>query len=353
VRSVGLFLLAGGLLCGGCPSPNQPTSDGSVPQPRVPDYINLLEVLGIQDDINRIATSLPAYTADIPGVDGEAVHAVEVIRDIPYRTTPQRVLTLDVHRPADAAPAPAAADPPRRAVMLFHGGGFVADGDFETTDVWAGFLASRGCVAFNVRYRLLTEPGANLPDIVTDAVAAARFVAAEGRTYGADPDRIATLGRSSGGQLALLVGLLPDPDQFGPAGDPSVPVRAKAVVAISTPTDDAALYTGRDFSLVQRTTIAAAYGGTPDQVPDLYAAMSPLTYVRSGLPAVLLVHGQLDTTVPIAQAIRLADALEAAGDTVWRDFQPDTGHVLGWGLFSNDGLGQALEVIVPFLEQNL
>jgi acetyl esterase/lipase len=353
VRSVALSLLAGGLLCGGCPLSQGPTPEDGVPQPRFPEYIRLLEDLGMRAGINRLATSLPAYTADIPAVDGEAVHAVEVIRDIPYRTTPQRILTLDVHRPADAGSDPAATDTPRRAVILFYAGAFVADGDFETADVWAGFLASRGCVTFNVRYRLLTEPGVNLPDIVTDAVAAARFVAAEGRAYGADPHRVATLGRSSGAQLALLVGLLPDLERFGSAGDPRVAVQVKAVVAIGASSADAALYAGEEFTLVQRSIVAVAYGGTPDQVPDLYAAMSPLSYVRPGLPATLLIHGALDTTVPIAHAVRLADALEAAGNTVWRDFQPHTGHVLGWGLIDNDGLGQALEVIVPFLEAQL
>lgn len=339
-------MLAGMLLAGGCPLA-PPDDDAPVPAPRFPEYIEILSRLGIWQEINRVAQALPPSAAAIPAVDGEPLHEVQTLRDIPYRTTPAGTLTLNVHRPI-AGPGPL-----RRAVVLFYGGGFVANGDFETTETWSRFFAQRGLVAFNVRYRLLTDPGVTLRDVLSDAIAAVRFVVAEGGRYGADPARIATLGRSSGGQMALLAGMVADPELFGPAGDPAVPVRVRAIVEIFSSTDDARLYLSDEFTLVRRSVIAAAYGGTPAQVPELYRAAAPLSHVRPGLPATLIIHGALDTTVPIAHAIRLADALEAAGNTVQRAFQPDTGHVLGWGLLHNEGLGRALQVIVPFLEEQL
>jgi dipeptidyl aminopeptidase/acylaminoacyl peptidase len=41
--------------------------------------------------------------------------------------------------------------------------------------------------------------------------------------------------------------------------------------------------------------------------------MSPLTYVRPGLPPMLLIHGDADMVVPYSQAVRLQEALDKAG----------------------------------------
>jgi dipeptidyl aminopeptidase/acylaminoacyl peptidase len=41
--------------------------------------------------------------------------------------------------------------------------------------------------------------------------------------------------------------------------------------------------------------------------------VSPLTYVRAGLPPVLTIHGDADPTVPYTQSVRLHKALADAG----------------------------------------
>ena len=52
--------------------------------------------------------------------------------------------------------------------------------------------------------------------------------------------------------------------------------------------------------------------GMPDRL-EIARRVSPLTYVRAGLPPVLTIHGDADPTVPYQHAIRLQDALEKAG----------------------------------------
>jgi dipeptidyl aminopeptidase/acylaminoacyl peptidase len=47
---------------------------------------------------------------------------------------------------------------------------------------------------------------------------------------------------------------------------------------------------------------------------DLAKKLSPLTYVRKGLPPVLSIHGDADPVVPYEQSARLTKALKASGD---------------------------------------
>jgi pimeloyl-ACP methyl ester carboxylesterase len=56
-------------------------------------------------------------------------------------------------------------------------------------------------------------------------------------------------------------------------------------------------------------------GGTPQQVPERYAAADPMQLVPLGVPT-LLVHGADDETVPVIRSREYAEAAAAAGDDV-------------------------------------
>ena len=53
-------------------------------------------------------------------------------------------------------------------------------------------------------------------------------------------------------------------------------------------------------------------GSAPDR-EQIATRVSPLTYVRAGLPPVLTIHGDADPTVPYTQSVRLHKALTDAG----------------------------------------
>jgi len=96
-------------------------------------------------------------------------------------------------------------------LVYFHGGGFVA-GTLDTHDPLARALTNAsGCRLVSVDYRLAPEH--RFPAAVDDATAAARFVAAEARSFGIDPSRLAIAGDSAGATLAAAVcqGLAPFP----------------------------------------------------------------------------------------------------------------------------------------------
>jgi pimeloyl-ACP methyl ester carboxylesterase len=66
--------------------------------------------------------------------------------------------------------------------------------------------------------------------------------------------------------------------------------------------------------------------GTPETVPERYAAASPAERLPLGVPT-LLTHGGRDAVVPPAMSERFADAARAAGDDVQVAIEPEEEHM--------------------------
>jgi dipeptidyl aminopeptidase/acylaminoacyl peptidase len=62
----------------------------------------------------------------------------------------------------------------------------------------------------------------------------------------------------------------------------------------------------------RRTYAVAWLGSAPDR-EAVARRVSPLTYVRAGLPPILTIQGDADPTVPYSHSLRLRDALNKAG----------------------------------------
>ncbi|MBM7786745.1 alpha/beta hydrolase [Tenggerimyces flavus] len=228
-------------------------------------------------------------------------------------------LDLLLPRPANQAPA----------VVYLHGGGWRNGERSAGLHPWVGpLLAAHGFVVANVTYRLSGR--APFPAQLDDVRAAVRWLRANASTYGIDPDRIGAMGDSAGGQLALLL---------------ASTAEVQAVVARCAPTDFAAMpLDGEDEYLTP------LFGGPRDATAELRRQASPLTHVHAGVPPTLLVHGELDETVPVEQVQRFADALRAHEvdvtfhliEGVFHNLRDDVD--LAWGNEPWEGLGvQALE----------
>jgi dipeptidyl aminopeptidase/acylaminoacyl peptidase len=74
--------------------------------------------------------------------------------------------------------------------------------------------------------------------------------------------------------------------------------------------------------------------------------LSPVTYVRPGLPAILTIHGDADKVVPYSHAVRLHEALTKAKVRNQLLTIPGAGH--GWLTAEQDLL--AFETTRVFLE---
>jgi dipeptidyl aminopeptidase/acylaminoacyl peptidase len=77
-------------------------------------------------------------------------------------------------------------------------------------------------------------------------------------------------------------------------------------------------------------------------------SVSPLTYVRAGLPPILSIQGDADPIVPFSQNVRLNDALKKAGASSELFAIPGGGH----GNFKADERSKAYVKIREFLKAN-
>lgn len=76
-------------------------------------------------------------------------------------------------------------------------------------------------------------------------------------------------------------------------------------------------------------------GGTPEQVPDRYRALSPLTHVSGDSPPTITFLGTLDRLVLEDQATLLDEAMKRAGANHEMYLLPANDHAfdLNWGGF--------------------
>lgn len=97
-------------------------------------------------------------------------------------------------------------------LIYYHGGGWVR-GDLDIVDASCRALTKKtGCVVLSVDYR--RAPENHFPAAVEDAYAAVQWATQYLDAFGADTDRVAVGGISSGGNLAAAVSLMArdDPD---------------------------------------------------------------------------------------------------------------------------------------------
>ncbi|GAA1390973.1 prolyl oligopeptidase family serine peptidase [Pseudonocardia kongjuensis] len=196
--------------------------------------------------------------------------------------------------------APGTGGRPAPAVFVLHGGPHAADEDrFDAgraTWVDAGFTVVevnyRGSTGYGSAWRDAIEGRPGLTELA-DVAAVQDALVADGTV---DPDRCAVDGWSWGGYLALLA-----------AG--TQPQRWAAAVAGVPVADYVAAYADEMEQL--RAFDRALFGGSPDELPDLYRETSPLTYVDDVRVPVLVLAGENDPRCPIRQIDNYLDALAA------------------------------------------
>ncbi len=242
-----------------------------------------------------------ALLAYVPGRPAPRASRIDVVLD-PARPD----LTADVFAPDGAGPHP--------FVVVVHGGSWRGGDKGEMRHVSAA-LARAGLVVLDVRYRL--APAHPFPAAVTDVKCLLGRAREHARDLGLAPDRGALLGRSAGGEVALVAAYSAGDTRLPPAC--AVEDRAVgAVVGLYAPTD---LAWGYDApvrpDVVQGPRSLELYlGGPPSAVAEAYRLASPVSWVDRPLPRTLLIHGTGDRLVSVEHERRLARALRSAGRAV-------------------------------------
>jgi acetyl esterase/lipase len=179
-----------------------------------------------------------------------------------------------------------------------------------------------GWVVVNVDYRPATVSLA--PGAVEDCLHALRWVSVNAAEYDIDTHQLVLAGLSAGGHLALTTGMLPrSRDMYESPGvseesvacptlqsfrlwtDTICPI---AIVSWCGITDVAELIEGPHVQ-----GFAVAWVGDRPNRRAVAEEVSPIRYVRAGLPPIVTVHGDSDKDVPHGQAVRFHQLLSAAG----------------------------------------
>jgi dipeptidyl aminopeptidase/acylaminoacyl peptidase len=190
---------------------------------------------------------------------------------------------------------PAREGGPWPCVVLVHGGFWRAGWDRTLMTPLAADLAGRGYAAWNIEYRRVGQEGGGWPGTFEDVGNAVDALAGVPEV---DAGRVVAVGHSAGGHLALWLAARAAPR-----------VRVRAAFSQAGVCDLERAH--RDG--LGDGAIAALLGGTPEEVPDRYAAASPAELVPLGATQ-LLVHGSLDDVVPVSQSRSYVEAARAAGD---------------------------------------
>ena len=233
--------------------------------------------------------------------------------DIPYGADSKRQC-FDLYLPEDG-------EGPFPLFVHIHGGGF-AFGD-KRDDHMDAYLVGikRGYAVASIEYRLSGE--AAFPAAVLDCREAIRYLKTHAGELCVDPDRIAVLGGSAGGNLAAMVGMnVPNGafpgeegktfscqpgvqaaiDQFGPVRFETMEAQARANgVSETHPSAD---------MMPESKYLGVAVDRAPQK---LLEAAYPATYASEAMAPLLVQHGTADHLVPWAQSEEFVKDLTAKG----------------------------------------
>ena len=220
-------------------------------------------------------------------------------RNLIYSTDKYNVLRLDIARPAGATE--------RLATVIF-----LSTPASNARSIYASQVAAaaaRGYVGVTLDYHDIEiedhgKARYPFPEQLLDVKRAVRWLKQNCEKYQIDPDQIGVIGWSYGGFLALMAGLTVPDDGFEPPGD-GPDTRVQAVVSLAG---------FIDWTKMDESEASWSLGGTAQDLPDAYTKASPLTYVRSDEPPVLLLYGKLDSIAPSEDATTLDQKLADAGD---------------------------------------
>jgi acetyl esterase/lipase len=260
--------------------------------------------------------------------------------DVIYGRKFGTALTLDVLQPRQAN---------RAAIVAIISGGWFSSHEGINPDRFRPLL-NRGYTVFPVVHGC--QPKFVVTEIVQDIHRAVRFIRHNAARYGIDPTRFGVMGSSAGGHLTLTIatqGGLGDPKAKDPVDRDSSAVQCAACffpptdfLNYSRPGEDAV-----GVGILER--FKPGFGprsDTPEGRQELGREISPIYFIHSNMPPVLIIHGDADKLVPICQAETFVKRCEAEGSTA--KLVVREGKLHGWPDMTKD-----LELFADWFDEHL
>jgi len=212
---------------------------------------------------------------------------IEVRKDIEYKQVDSISLQLDIYKLknlSEAAPA----------LIFIHGGSWSKG---KRSDYLPYLLdyAQKGYVTVTVSYRLAGV--AKFPAAEQDVQAAVQWIREHASDHMIDPEKLALVGGSAGGHLAMLAGYAEETPGH----------KVQAIVNFYGPADLTTEYARN------REECLNFLGETYMENPGLYLQASPRSHISPDDPPTLTFHGTIDSLVPVSQSDSLHQWLKRAG----------------------------------------
>lgn len=247
--------------------------------------------------INAQSTNMDATNKTSSAWATDAGSRYWVQPDIVYKSANNHALKLDVWYQHDIkTPSP--------TLVYFHGGGWVFGTKEGSVLQFLPFI-EKGWTVVNVEYRMANVSHA--PAAVEDTRCALRWVMRNAKQYNFDTSKIVLSGQSAGGHLSLITGMLPEGTGLDNGCYGEEKMNVAAIINWYGITDINDVFAGNNLK-----NYAVMWMGSQPNAAEIARRVSPLTYVRAGLPPILTIHGDADDVVPYSHAVRLHEALDKA-----------------------------------------
>ena len=260
--------------------------------------------------------------------------------DVVYGRKFGTALTLDVIEPSNKNGA---------AILFMVSGGFFSSHEAINPEFYKPLL-SHGYTVFAVVHG--SQPRFIVPEIMEDVQRATRFVRLNAARWSIDPNKLGVTGGSAGGHLSLTLGTQGGPGKAN-AKDPieRASSAVQAVACFYPPTDFANWSAPGDDAVGFGTTIKfkPAFGprsDTPEGRQALSKEISPIHFVHSNMPPILIIHGDSDKQVPLYQAEIFKKRAAEVGAKVQVTVKPGADH--GWA-----GMDKDMEVFAQWFDEHL
>jgi acetyl esterase/lipase len=209
---------------------------------------------------------------------------------IQYAEADSGALVIDLYKSKDqSSKSP--------CIIVVHGGAWEG-GDSRQLPALNSYLAGKGYTVASITYRL--APKNIAPAASDDVKKAITFLKNNAEKFNIDSARFVLLGRSAGGQVALMAAYT--------LNEPCI----KGMIAFYTPADMVWGYSlpGNPLIMDSRRVLRNYLGGPYEDVPENYEKATAMNYVNAHTPPTLMLHGQKDEMVAYGHNIRLKKVLD-------------------------------------------